>query len=293
VDAEIAALAVRQYGNVTRRQLLELGLNDDQISRRLNTGRLHRVHPGVYSVGRRPITPPEHAAAAVLACGPGAALGIRSSSTLWGFFRHWQPPFVVILPGDRRPKGIETHRSRCLTGPHVRFHLGIRATSPARTVLDCAPDLTDKALTRMVNDALRSGFLHRSQLADMLSRFPNHAGTVRLRPFVVGERGVTRSELEDAFVAFCLRYGFPQPLLNTIVAGYELDAFFPEYKLIVELDSYGYHSDRETFESDRDRDADTLLAGLATVRITHYRITRTPDREAARFAKILEARRNP
>jgi hypothetical protein len=158
-------------------------------------------------------------------------------------------------------------------------------------VLDCTPDLNDKGLSRMVNDALRSGFLHRSQLADMLSRFPNHAGTVRLRPFVADERGVTRSELEDAFVAFCARFGFPQPLVNEIVAGYEVDAYFPEYRLIVELDSYGFHSDRDAFEADRDRDADTLTARLATVRITHYRITRTPEREAARFAKILESRR--
>ncbi len=291
VDAEIAALAVRQHGNVTRGQLLDLGLSETQLVYRLRTGRLHRLHPGVYAVGRRPITPLDHAAAAVLACGPGAALGMRSSATLWNFWKHWRLPFVVILPGDRRPNGIETHRSRYLTGPHVRTHLGIRTTSPARAILDCAPGLTDKALARMVNDALRSGFMHRSQLADMLSRFPTRAGVARLRPFVAGERGVTRSELEDEFVAFCERYGFPRPLINTIVAGYEVDAFFPDHRLIVELDGYGFHGDREAFESDRDRDADHLVDTLPTLRITHDRLTRTTDREAARLAKILESRR--
>jgi very-short-patch-repair endonuclease len=66
---------------------------------------------------------------------------------------------------------------------------------------------------------------------------------------------------------------------------------FRDDQLIVELDSHEFHSDRHTFESDRNRDADTLLAGLPTIRITHERITSDPDRGAARLHAILESRR--
>jgi very-short-patch-repair endonuclease len=61
--------------------------------------------------------------------------------------------------------------------------------------------------------------------------------------------------------------------------------------LIVELDGYDFHRSRDAFESDRDRDADTLLAGLATVRVTWRRMQDTPTTEATRLQDILRARR--
>jgi hypothetical protein len=48
---------------------------------------------------------------------------------------------------------------------------------------------------------------------------------------------------------------------------------------------------RSSFESDRDRDADTLAAGFATVRLTWTRLRRAPGREAARLGRILARRR--
>jgi predicted transcriptional regulator of viral defense system len=84
VDMAIAAIAAKQNGNITRRQLHGLGLSNSAIANRVATGRLHRVFRGVYAVGRRAITPQERAAAAVLACGPGAALSHSSAMALWG-----------------------------------------------------------------------------------------------------------------------------------------------------------------------------------------------------------------
>ncbi|MBV9802666.1 MAG: type IV toxin-antitoxin system AbiEi family antitoxin domain-containing protein, partial [Solirubrobacterales bacterium] len=78
-------MAAKQAGNITRRQLLGLGVDDDAIRYRVKIGRLYRVFRGVYSVGRRPITVQEWASAAVLACGPGAALSHASAMVLWGY----------------------------------------------------------------------------------------------------------------------------------------------------------------------------------------------------------------
>ncbi len=94
-------------GNITRRQLLRLGLGADAITHRCQTGWLYRVHAGVYSVGRPPKTPLERASAAVLACGPGAVLCGPSAFTLWGFQKQWRFPVHVCsphqpnAPGDR------------------------------------------------------------------------------------------------------------------------------------------------------------------------------------------------
>ena len=72
------ALARRQHGVVTRRQLLELGFSREAINHRIERGRLHRVYDGVYAVGRRELTRHRRWMAAVLACGDGAALSHAS-----------------------------------------------------------------------------------------------------------------------------------------------------------------------------------------------------------------------
>lgn len=290
-DAAVATIAIRQYGNITRQQLLDAGLDDKAIARRVRTGHLHRIHPGVYAVGRRPYVPLERASAAVLACGPRAALSHGSAMVLWGFWKYWPSTFEVVVPGDRRPRGIKVHRSARLIRRDIKTHRGIRVTSPAHTLYDTVPRLTDKALKRAVNDALHT-YMHQSHLAELLARLPNSAATKRLLPFVAdADAGLTRSELEDAFLAFCERFGFPRPETNVPLAGYRVDALFREERLIVEVDSYDWHGGRQAFESDRDRDADTLLAGYQTVRLTHERMHDRPKKEAARLHAILEARR--
>jgi hypothetical protein len=234
--------------------------------------------------------PLERAAAAVLACGPGGALSHASAMTLWGFWNRWDAPFEVTVVADRRPKGIRAHRSTTLTRADVRTHLGIRVTSPARTLLDTAPRLTPRSLNRAVKQALVSPWLTDHQLADTIARNPHHPGAKLLAPYANTQ--LTHPGLEHDFLDFCKRHNLPTPQTNVRVAGYTVDAYFPNHRLIVELDSHAYHLNPVSFETDRDRDTDTLKAGIATVRITHDRITATPDKEAERLRTIIAQRHN-
>ena len=135
IDRAIAAVAEQQWGNITRRQLLDLGVDDDGDQRTAcGIGRLYRVFRGVYSVGHPPTTPHQRAAAAVLACGPGAALSHSSAMTLWGYWRQWDKPFEVTVVGDRRTSGVRVHRSTTLRrqrrdrpARHSRHHAGAHA----------------------------------------------------------------------------------------------------------------------------------------------------------------------
>ncbi len=281
------AIARRQHRNITRAQLLALGFTPSGIHRLVRAGWLHREHLGVYAVGTPATTPIEHAAAAVLAGGGGAALGHPSALALWGWVKRWPSPIHVVTQTDRRPSGLTVHRTTKLARSDIRTHLGIRVTSPARTLLDCAPIMP---ITRAVNDALRSPYLTQTQLADVCARNPKHPGTRLLAEFLDLTSGPTRSEFEDAFPEFCVTFDLPVPRLNVIVCGYEVDAYFPDHGVIVELDGWAFHRDRVTFESDRNRDADTLAAGLVTVRITWARMTADPRHEADRLHGILEQR---
>jgi hypothetical protein len=291
LDQAIARVAVRQYGIITRTQLLALGLWDAAISYRVKSGRLHRVHTGVYAVGIPATKPLQRAAAAVLACGPTAALSHESAMVLWGLWRRWPRTMEVSVTSRRSPTGITVHHPTTLAPRDIKTQEGIRVTSPARTLLDIARRLTPKSLTRAVNNALSSPWLTEAQLAELIQRNPTHPSTRLLAPFVDDHQGLTRSELEDAFKEFCAAYGLPMPKLNHMLNGYIVDAYFETEQLIVELDSWTFHSSRRAFETDRTRDADALTRGIPTVRITHERLSNRPDHEAERLTRILEARR--
>jgi hypothetical protein len=266
-----------------------MGLSKGAIDRRLNNGSLVARYPGVYAIAPAREDPPALAAAAVLACGPHAALSHTSAAYLWGFQRYWEPPPEVTMGhGDRRPRHILTHRCPSLKRRDITRQRQVPITSPERTILDIAPRLTKKELTRMVNDARLSGHLHLATLNDVLARNLQHPGTKLLRPFAHDPSNPTRSGFEDDFKLFAAKYGLPTPLINTKVNGYEVDAFFPEHGVIIELDGRHFHTDPEAFEDDRERDAENLKHGLRTVRITTTRLTETPDDEADRLLKILE-----
>jgi hypothetical protein len=285
-DVDVARHAFRQHGNVTRQQLIAAGLDDKGLARRVRHGRLFPVHRGVYAVGRPPRLPVERAAAAVLACGPDAALSHLGALALWGWTKTWPDTLDVTVVTDRRPKGVTTHRVGNLLPRDTTVQLGIAVTSPARTALDCAPLLEPKHRTRTINDALRGPYLKIAHLADVRARFPTHPGAKLIDPFLDG-RNPTRSRFEDDFVAFCDDHHLPRPLINVKVAGHTVDALFPEQKLIVELDGWDFHKDRDAFETDRARDGDTLRAGFRTRRITWDRLHDQAEAEAQLLDDLL------
>src|SRR5690348_14223254 len=92
VDPAIAAVAERQHGVIAYAQLLALGLSRQSIDHRVRTGRLHRIHRGVYAVGHKRLTQHGRWMAAVLAGGGDARLSHRSAAALWGIL----PPRAAI-----------------------------------------------------------------------------------------------------------------------------------------------------------------------------------------------------
>jgi hypothetical protein len=68
---------------VARRQLLAFGFSRKAIDRRVQCGRLHGIHRGIYAVGHSNLTGYGRWMAAVLASGPSALLSHRSAAALW------------------------------------------------------------------------------------------------------------------------------------------------------------------------------------------------------------------
>ncbi len=278
ISTQIARTAERQHGHITRRHLQELGLGSEAIKYRIRTGELIPIHAGVYAVKYRRVEPVALAMAAVLACGEGALLTHDSAAALWGL-RRWPQIPEVTTPEHRRRPSIHTHRSRTLTPEDARIELNIPTVSAARAIFEIAPRLSDRQLTRAVQDARRAGHIKPTALSTLVLRCP------RLQQLVDPKQNPTRSALEDVLIPWLKQHGLPIPIINTRVNGYEVDALYPEHKVIVELDSWEYHSEHPQFLSDRERDAHHLAYGYPTVRITEDRVT---DHEAQRLRITLE-----
>ncbi|HEY1716028.1 MAG TPA: type IV toxin-antitoxin system AbiEi family antitoxin domain-containing protein [Solirubrobacteraceae bacterium] len=281
IAAKIAHVAGRQFGHITRQQLLDLGMAVRTITRWVDSRRLVRVHTGVYAVGHQQQTAIAKAMAAVLACGDQAILSHDSAAALWGV-RTWPSSPEVTAPHDRRRAGIRTHRTITLTRRDIRRHRNIRVTSPSRTILDIQDRLTDSQLARAISDLRLQKHLKATELERLL------ANSARIRNLIDPTQNPTRSELEDRFIAFCREYGLPRPKTNVTLWGFEIDALFEAEKVIVEIDGWDYHQDRHSFESDRERDRIAAEHGYLTVRLTWTRLTAD---EAAQLHRILELRR--
>jgi very-short-patch-repair endonuclease len=284
IAAQIARIANRQFGHVTRHQLLDLDVPPRSITRWVQTGRLIQVHAGVYAVGHQQRTAIAVAMAAVLACGDQAVLSHDSAAALWGVGT-WPPLPEVTAPHHRRRNSINAHRTETLTPKDIRRHRNIRVTSPSRTILDIQAHLTDDQLVRAVNELRLQKHLRATELDRLLTR------SKRISNLIDPQQEPTRSTMEDRFLAFCRTHGLPEPKLNVKLFGHEVDALFEQEKVIVELDSWTHHKERQNFESDRERDAVAAEHGYLTVRVTWARMTGQAVREAARLHRTLQGRR--
>jgi len=285
-DRRVARLAARQYGVVSRLQLYELGLSADQIETRLRRGRLHRLHRGVYAVGHPRPGGSALSMAAVLACGPGAALSHRAAASEWCIRPSSSPLMDVTVPGRggrAKRKGIRLHRAR-LAPAEVAVRAGISVTTPARTLVDLADVLTRRQLERAFDEAeylrldctgLRA-VRGRPGYGRLLAVLAEHAaGSTR-----------TRSELEDLFLEACASQGLPRPEVNTLVQGHEVDFLWREARLVVELDGRAAHATRRAFEEDRLRDAELTVSGQRVLRVTRRRLETAPQEVAGQIRSL-------
>ena len=152
----VSELAGRQWGVVTRAQLLSLGLSTSVVDAWVRRGRIHRVHQGIYALGHTALRAEGHRLAAVLACGPGAVLSHRSAAAHWGLLRTDQTRIdATAARGRHGAPGIRLHRTRSLDAQDIAHHEGIPITTVHRTLLDVAAMARGGELERAVAQAER------------------------------------------------------------------------------------------------------------------------------------------
>jgi predicted transcriptional regulator of viral defense system len=290
VDAEIAALAARQHGVITTRQLAALGLGQRAVSHRAAAGRLHRVHRGVYAVGHPILTANGHRMAAVLACGPGAALSHASAAALWELRATRATRINVSVPtaaGRGKRSRVRIHRATALRQDEVTEKEAIRVTTPARTLLDLASSLPRRALERALDQAEVLELFDLRALRAAVEKHRGQRGAAVLSTVLEHHTPgttLTKSTLEELMLSICDDHGLDRPLVNAWVEGLEVDFHWPAQRLVVEADSYKYHRSRHAFERDRERDAILARAGYRALRFSDIQMTRRPSEVASAMA---------
>ncbi|HVW46273.1 MAG TPA: DUF559 domain-containing protein [Solirubrobacterales bacterium] len=232
--------------------------------------------------------------AAVLAHGSHAVLSHRSAGQLWGLYPRRDIEPEVMCPGAKKTKpGIVAHRGTLLRD-EVVWVRGIPVTSVPRTMYDLAGMLKEREVERAWNEMEVREYRDRLSIPHLLERHPRRQGSALLARLAGSENrpvGITRNDLEEAFLALVDRFGLPRPRMNAHMAVrdrfYEIDCLWEERRVAIELDGGGAHRTKKAFHDDRERDRILSAEGFTTARVTWRHIQDTPDEVAADLRRIL------
>jgi hypothetical protein len=172
---------------------------------------------------------------------------------------------------------------------------GIPVTSPARTLVDLAPLLTAAQLRSALGEADRKGLLEVEAIQRALYRTKGRHGqghrrlTAALDAHMRRGATLTRSELEERFLDLVIEAGLPEPLLNVPVAGVEVDALWPTTRVVVELDGWAHHKERDAAARDRDKTNELQVAGYLVLRFLHGDLVHRSAGVAAAIRDALTA----
>jgi very-short-patch-repair endonuclease len=277
----LANLAARQFGVVSLAQLHELGFSRGDIRGLVTRGQLHPLYRAVFAAGHPRVSVQGRQLAALLSCGPTSFLSHRTAAAVWGL-RPLNPFRIeVTVPAAHVPvrPGLLVHRTAQAPNPdEVTRRVGLRVSTVARLLLELAPSETTKELDRLITEGVRKQVLDLPKLEVALERHQRRQGIGKLKQALEAyrPRPDRKSNLERAFDALIRDTGIPEPLRNVHVGGWELDCYWPEYRLAVELDGRPYHLTVKDQEKDKYKDAKLLLLGIRVMRITEFRLTTAP-----------------
>jgi hypothetical protein len=233
-----------------------------------------------------------HWMAAALAGGPGAVVSHRSAAELWGLISGFTAPIhITASSGRRRRKALQFHRPQCLDDERTEVD-GIPVTTVPRTILDCAPAMSERQLERLINEADVLRLYDHLSLPTLLDRYPRRPGS-RALWVALNKRNAgatfTRSDLEELLIELVDELGLRRPETNVLLEvdgeTIEVDALWRAERVAVELDSRRFHDTPLAFERDRRRDRRLIAARWRPVRITWRQL----DEEPAAVGRDLSA----
>lgn len=273
----LAPIARRQHGLVRTSQALD-HLSPGQLRRLLRSGTLELVRRGVYRVAGVPESWSQVLLAACLSR-PGSYASFRTAAALWGLEGFARAEYEITVVGTNRARldGIVVHESRVAGPAHLAVVDAIPVSSMARTLCDMTAVAPPWTVAHAVDEALRRQLVTLRALthvAESLAGRGRHRCTVmreilehRAPSFHPGE-----SDPEKRIAELLVRAGLPEPTrqhrIRIGARTYRIDLSYPEARIAIEYDSWGFHSSRSAFDHDRARGNELVILGFQLLRFT-------------------------
>jgi hypothetical protein len=303
-DREARRLLERQRGVLSRKQALTL-VSAEALRHRLRPGGpWQKLLPGVYLTATGLATIGQREMAALLYAGP------RSVITGVGALRHREPPgstlpysvqlllasqqVDVLVPGERRRSSRDfavLHRTK-VWPRWVTEDGAARYVLPARAVADTVRELTGYSDVRaVVADTVQRQLCRIEDLAEELAAGP-HRGSGLLRRALAEVTEGVRSNPEGDLRRLIIVAKLPMPLFNhaMYLNGKFLarpDAYWPDYGVIAEIDSWRHHSGPDDFEYTWGRHDLIIATGLQALHCTPHQLHTKPRHVTGRIAVTL------
>jgi hypothetical protein len=296
--------AARNRWVLSRAELRALGCPNPRIDGWLESRRLVPLFRGVYAFGRDIETAESAWRAALLATGPGAVLAGRTACELWGLVRKAEGiPARIQVAAEITEPALYAGRSAALARTRVRAvrrkfertdvrrRKDLPVLSAPQAVIDYSAEADPVSVKFAFLEACRLGLFGRPDVDRCFERIHGRRGASKVRPLLelwVPQLSETRSALEGLFLLTWVAADKRLPLINQKVFGFEVDCFWPEHRLIVELDGGGYHSDALARGRDARKERALAKEGLLVVRFGYLEVRRRPERVVREVVRLLD-----
>ncbi len=299
-DDRVRRLAARQFGVVSRAQVLGAGVSPDRIKYLVRAGDWARILPSVYAMASAPRAWAQPLMAGLLWAGPSAVISHRAAAAVWKL-DGIDAGIVELTAAERRtvvPTGVVLHFARSLG----RWEFGRRGpflvTSLARTVVDLAAVLADPAVLEAAAES--ASRLDPELWAKLAARFEHRdhrgqRGIQALREILAARdpaEAPTESMLETRLLRLIRAAGLPTPVRQLVVPTSDsqtprVDFAYPDHHLVIEADSYWCHSGRKQWSEGLERGNALVVEGWRPIHVTWEALTRRPDKVVADIRRAL------
>jgi hypothetical protein len=213
---------------------------------------------------------------ALLYAGPGAMLSHATAAHWLGLLDEQPKAIHITTPHQRRSQpGIKVHARRACDRT---THKGFPVTTLPQTALDISAKAPFWSIRRLLAQADYKNLLDLRAIEAACG--PGRHGSTKLRTAIQRhqpELARAKSHLERVFFAICEDQGWPLPLLNRYIAGWEVDALWHDKRIAIELDGRGNHHTPAQLRRDRRKDMDLRRAGWTPIRYSGEQLEQRQD----------------
>lgn len=282
-DPRVPAVAARQAGVFSRRQAVDEGWSQRQVSRRLASGTWRRVLGRGLTGPTGPVAVQQLAWAASLSR-PDAVVSHTTTALLRGWpVTHDVQPVHLTGRGRGLPAlpGIRLHEVPLPANETERLR-GLSVTTTVRTAVDCLMTLPYREGMGLYAWLLSRDLFSHEDLGNALRAATGRPGVRRLLAVfrATGDGAASPAEL---LVHQVLReHGLTGWTANAAIVHRgriiaRADVLFERARLVIEVDGFEAHAGRDQFLADRRRQNELIAAGYTVLRVTWEDLTRHPE----------------